>query len=119
MGRQVCVLLAVSQLSETTRVLELRVVSIRVLLQEWDGTVPAPTILKPEPLWTGKQVKALCAHQGFSGRLLGSTVGTLQPMLHMPATAQRSALQGVSVKGPSGCVLCGVHRYSAPANYYY
>jgi DNA-directed RNA polymerase II subunit RPB1 len=30
--------------------------NILMNIQEWDGTVPAPTILKPEPLWTGKQV---------------------------------------------------------------
>ncbi len=25
-------------------------------LEDWDGRVPMPAILKPEPLWTGKQV---------------------------------------------------------------
>lgn len=30
--------------------------NILMNIQGWDGTVPAPTILKPEPLWTGKQV---------------------------------------------------------------
>jgi DNA-directed RNA polymerase II subunit RPB1 len=30
--------------------------NILMNLEDWDGTVPMPTILKPEPLWTGKQV---------------------------------------------------------------
>lgn len=30
--------------------------NILMNIQEWDGSVPAPTILKPEPLWTGKQI---------------------------------------------------------------
>ncbi|GLI67975.1 hypothetical protein VaNZ11_012311 [Volvox africanus] len=25
-------------------------------IEDWDGTVPMPTILKPKPLWTGKQI---------------------------------------------------------------
>ena len=25
-------------------------------IQDWEGTVPMPTILKPRPIWTGKQV---------------------------------------------------------------
>ncbi|WIA28234.1 hypothetical protein OEZ86_010790 [Tetradesmus obliquus] len=30
--------------------------NILMNIMDWDGTVPMPTILKPEPLWTGKQV---------------------------------------------------------------
>jgi len=30
--------------------------NIVMWLDEWDGVVPAPAILKPKPLWTGKQV---------------------------------------------------------------
>ncbi len=25
-------------------------------IEDWDGTVPMPAVLKPKPLWTGKQV---------------------------------------------------------------
>lgn len=25
-------------------------------IEDWDGTLPLPAVLKPEPLWTGKQV---------------------------------------------------------------
>jgi hypothetical protein len=32
--------------------------NILMNIMDWDGTVPAPTIFKPEPLWTGKQVLA-------------------------------------------------------------
>jgi DNA-directed RNA polymerase II subunit RPB1 len=31
--------------------------NILMNIMDWDGTVPMPTILKPEPLWTGKQVR--------------------------------------------------------------
>lgn len=27
-------------------------------IQDWDSTLPMPTILKPRPLWTGKQVRS-------------------------------------------------------------
>lgn len=30
--------------------------NILMWLEVWDGSVPVPAILKPEPLWTGKQV---------------------------------------------------------------
>ena len=30
--------------------------NILMWLENWDGKVPKPAILKPEPLWTGKQV---------------------------------------------------------------
>jgi hypothetical protein len=30
-------------------------------LRDWDGVVPPPAILKPQPLWTGKQVCLACA----------------------------------------------------------
>jgi hypothetical protein len=33
--------------------------NILMNIMDWDGTVPMPTILKPEPLWTGKQVRSL------------------------------------------------------------
>lgn len=26
---------------------------------DWDGNVPIPTILKPKPLWTGKQILSM------------------------------------------------------------
>jgi len=30
--------------------------NILMWLENWDGKVPKPAVLKPEPLWTGKQV---------------------------------------------------------------
>ena len=27
-------------------------------IEDWDGTVPMPCVLKPRPLWSGKQVRA-------------------------------------------------------------
>ena len=38
-------------------------------LEDWDGKIPMPAILKPQPLWTGKQVwpriSAFCSHSCF------------------------------------------------------
>lgn len=30
--------------------------NILMWLEDWDGIVPMPAIIKPRPLWTGKQV---------------------------------------------------------------
>ena len=31
--------------------------NILMWLEDWDGKIPMPAILKPQPLWTGKQVR--------------------------------------------------------------
>ncbi len=31
--------------------------NILMWLEDWDGRVPQPAVLKPKPLWTGKQVR--------------------------------------------------------------
>lgn len=31
--------------------------NILMNIDEWDGTMPMPCILKPKPLWAGKQVR--------------------------------------------------------------
>jgi hypothetical protein len=41
--------------------------NILMNIMDWDGTVPMPTILKPEPLWTGKQVRQECVHMHRHG----------------------------------------------------
>lgn len=28
-------------------------------IDDWDGVLPMPAIMKPEPLWTGKQIVSL------------------------------------------------------------
>lgn len=33
--------------------------NILMWLEDWDGRVPTPAILKPRPLWSGKQVRQL------------------------------------------------------------
>jgi len=30
--------------------------NILMWLEDWDGKIPMPAVLKPRPLWTGKQV---------------------------------------------------------------
>jgi DNA-directed RNA polymerase II subunit RPB1 len=33
--------------------------NILMWLEDWDGAVPLPAVLKPRPLWTGKQVVSM------------------------------------------------------------
>ena len=40
--------------------------NIIMWLEDWDGKVPKPAILKPQPLWTGKQVFQHDASEGQS-----------------------------------------------------
>ena len=35
------------------------VMNLLMWVETWDGKVPAPAILKPRPLWTGKQLFSL------------------------------------------------------------
>ena len=35
--------------------------NILMWLEDWDGKIPMPAVLKPQPLWTGKQVMP-CKH---------------------------------------------------------
>lgn len=41
--------------------------NILMWLEDWDGTVPMPAVLKPRPLWTGKQVRRAMLLQGQLG----------------------------------------------------
>lgn len=36
-------------------------INILMTMEDWNGVVPMPAILKPRPLWTGKQV-CVCVH---------------------------------------------------------
>lgn len=31
--------------------------NILLCMEDWDGAVPMPAVLKPVPLWTGKQAR--------------------------------------------------------------
>jgi DNA-directed RNA polymerase II subunit RPB1 len=33
-------------------------INVLMTMEDWNGVVPMPAILKPRPLWTGKQVCA-------------------------------------------------------------
>lgn len=43
-------------------------------IEDWDGTVPMPAVLKPKPLWTGKQV-GWCFEPGLVGQEGGRSPG--------------------------------------------
>jgi len=40
--------------------------NILLWLPEWDGEIPTPAILKPKPLWTGKQLVSMCIPKGIN-----------------------------------------------------
>ncbi|KAI0791691.1 beta and beta-prime subunits of DNA dependent RNA-polymerase [Abortiporus biennis] len=40
--------------------------NILLWVPEWDGAIPTPAILKPKPLWTGKQVLSLVIPRGIN-----------------------------------------------------
>ncbi|KAJ8509443.1 hypothetical protein ONZ45_g8381 [Pleurotus djamor] len=40
--------------------------NILLWVPEWDGTVPIPAIIKPKPLWTGKQILSLAIPRGIN-----------------------------------------------------
>jgi DNA-directed RNA polymerase II subunit RPB1 len=42
-----------------------QVMNILFWVPNWDGVVPPPAIVKPEPLWTGKQMVSLCIPKGI------------------------------------------------------
>ncbi len=39
--------------------------NILLWIEDWNGQIPMPAILKPKPLWTGKQV-GVCAWGGLN-----------------------------------------------------
>ena len=42
------------------------VMNLLMQIPEWDGCVPQPAILKPRPLWTGKQLFSLLIPKGVN-----------------------------------------------------
>ncbi|KAJ2919354.1 hypothetical protein MD484_g965, partial [Candolleomyces efflorescens] len=42
--------------------------NILLWVPEWDGVVPIPAILKPKPLWTGKQILSMVIPKGINIR---------------------------------------------------
>lgn len=40
--------------------------NILLWLPGWDGTIPQPAILKPRPMWTGKQLVSMCIPKGIN-----------------------------------------------------
>jgi DNA-directed RNA polymerase II subunit RPB1 len=43
-----------------------QVQNILLWVPDWDGTVPIPTIVKPKPMWTGKQILSMCIPRGIN-----------------------------------------------------
>lgn len=49
------------------------VMSLVMWLPEWDGDLPTPCILKPKPLWSGKQIYSMVIPKGTNCKLFHST----------------------------------------------
>ncbi|KAI0075928.1 beta and beta-prime subunits of DNA dependent RNA-polymerase [Panus rudis PR-1116 ss-1] len=43
-----------------------QVQNILLWVPEWDGSIPTPAIIKPKPLWTGKQILSMCIPRGIN-----------------------------------------------------
>ncbi|KAI0809109.1 beta and beta-prime subunits of DNA dependent RNA-polymerase [Irpex lacteus] len=43
-----------------------QVQNILLWVPDWDGTIPTPVVLKPKPLWTGKQILSMCIPRGIN-----------------------------------------------------
>ena len=43
-----------------------QVPNILLWVPDWDGTVPTPAVIKPKPLWTGKQILSMCIPRGIN-----------------------------------------------------
>ena len=43
-----------------------QVQNILLWVPDWDGTVPTPAIIKPKPMWTGKQLLSMCIPRGIN-----------------------------------------------------
>ena len=43
-----------------------QVQNILLWVPEWDGSVPTPAVIKPKPLWTGKQILSMCIPRGIN-----------------------------------------------------
>jgi DNA-directed RNA polymerase II subunit RPB1 len=45
------------------------VMNTMMWIQTWNGIIPAPAILKPRPLWTGKQLfSMICPKINYRGK---------------------------------------------------
>lgn len=42
--------------------------NILLWVPNWDGSIPPPAIIKPRPLWTGKQILSMCIPKGINIR---------------------------------------------------
>ena len=43
-----------------------QVQNILLWVPDWDGSVPIPAIIKPKPLWTGKQILSMTIPRGIN-----------------------------------------------------
>lgn len=66
-------LLGVSRMTKRSVFIEKDVaMNVMMWIATWDGNLPAPAILKPKPLWTGKQLFSLiCPKVNYRGSSIG------------------------------------------------
>ncbi|KAK9866738.1 hypothetical protein WJX84_006023 [Apatococcus fuscideae] len=68
-------------------------------LENWDGAIPIPTILKPRPLWTGKQIFNLFLPEGINCRRTASWHKDNEPKDMSPSDAQVLIQNGELIMG--------------------
>jgi DNA-directed RNA polymerase II subunit RPB1 len=51
-----------------------RVMDLCMHYPDWDGKIPTPAILKPKPLWTGKQMFSMIIPGTFLKKFIGRTL---------------------------------------------
>ena len=68
-------------------------------LEDWDGRVPMPAVLKPRPLWTGKQVGSIVGH-------------FLPPVQHHECTCAKAGIVIIALSDARQTQLCGACRSS-------
>jgi DNA-directed RNA polymerase II subunit RPB1 len=84
-----------------------QVMNILMWVPDWDGVIPTPSILKPVPLWTGKQIYSLVIPDGINSINVGKEG-------HSPATDQGlfvhngDLVYGVLRKGAIGAAANGL-----------
>ncbi|KAG7904960.1 hypothetical protein KL907_003176 [Ogataea polymorpha] len=85
-------------------------------IPNWDGVVPQPAILKPKPLWSGKQVLSMCIPQGiFLQRLDGSLLSPKDSgMLIVNGEIMFGVVNKATVGSSAGGLIHTVMREKGP-----
>ncbi|KAG7162943.1 DNA-directed RNA polymerase II subunit RPB1-like 12 [Homarus americanus] len=68
------------EIGDVSSSLQAEMMNLLMFLPIWDGRMPHPAILKPKPLWTGKQLFSLIIPGNLNLKTLGASSGS---MMHL------------------------------------